>query len=76
MLVGLSIGDAVEALRSGAKVTRQGWNGRGMHLYYVPEDEAKRHRPFVMMYTVDGEHVPWLCSQSDLLAKDWMIANG
>lgn len=75
MLVGLRIGDVVEALENGAKVTRQGWNGRGMHLYYVPANEETRRRAFVMVYTAEGEHVPWTCSQSDLLAKDWMIAN-
>lgn len=27
--------------------------------------------PYVMMRTATGEFVPWLCSQSDLLAIDW-----
>lgn len=30
--------------------------------------------PFVMMRTVQGTLVPWLCSQTDLLAVDWEIA--
>jgi len=76
MLVGLHIGDVRDALLAGAKVTRQGWNGRGMHLYYVPANEEARKRGYVMMVTVDGEHVPWTCSQTDLLAQDWMILHG
>lgn len=29
--------------------------------------------PFVVMRTADGRAVPWLCSQTDLLANDWEI---
>jgi hypothetical protein len=32
--------------------------------------------PYVMMRTAGGEFVPWLCSQTDLLAIDWGIVNG
>lgn len=31
--------------------------------------------PFVAMRAADGMLVPWLCSQSDLLAADWEIAD-
>lgn len=30
--------------------------------------------PYVVMYTAQGEIVPWLCSQADLLASDWELA--
>lgn len=30
--------------------------------------------PYVMMKTAGGSFVPWLCSQTDLLADDWEIA--
>jgi Protein of unknown function (DUF2829) len=30
-------------------------------------------RPYLMMRTVDGEFVPWVASQSDLLAEDWFL---
>lgn len=29
--------------------------------------------PYVTMKTADGKIVPWLCSQTDLLAEDWQI---
>lgn len=32
---GISFGDAVNALKSGAKVSRQGWNGKGMYLVLI-----------------------------------------
>jgi len=30
--------------------------------------------PYVTMKTADGKIVPWLCSQTDLLAIDWQVA--
>lgn len=34
-----------------------------------------RFLPYIMMRTVDGSFVPWLCSQTDLLATDWEEAD-
>lgn len=31
------------------------------------------YQPHVDMFTADGTIVPWLCSQSDMLAEDWCI---
>jgi Protein of unknown function (DUF2829) len=30
--------------------------------------------PFIAMMTTDHKIVPWLCSQTDLLAQDWELA--
>ncbi len=35
----LTFGDALEALKKGKKVCREGWNGKGMFLYYVPANK-------------------------------------
>jgi len=35
----MNFGQAIEALKQGKKVTRTGWNGKGMFLYYVPAAE-------------------------------------
>jgi hypothetical protein len=37
----------------------------------IPEGTVCSFRPYLMMRTVDGEFVPWVASQSDLLADDW-----
>lgn len=29
--------------------------------------------PYIVMYTADKKIVPWLCSQTDMLAEDWRI---
>ena len=75
-----SIGWAVAAMRDGAKVRRRGWNGKGMHLFFVGSPELIRSgshddwQSFVAMRTSDGTNVPWLCSQTDLLMYDWELA--
>ena len=68
----MKIGPAVETLEDGGKVTRSGWNGVGMWLeLQVPDEHSKMSRPYIYMTTVDGQRVPWVASQSDLLAADW-----
>lgn len=68
------IGEAVKNLQHGKKVTRSGWNGKGMYLeLQVPDAYSKMTRPYVYMRTVDRALVPWVCSQSDLLATDWQV---
>jgi hypothetical protein len=32
----MNFGEAIQALKSGNKVARSGWNGKGMFLIYVP----------------------------------------
>lgn len=66
------IGWAVAYLYQGERVTRAGWNGRGMYLeLQVPDANSKMTLPYVYMCTAQGDLVPWLCSQTDLLATDW-----
>lgn len=68
----MDIGEAVAAMREDGRVSRAGWNGKGMHLaLQVPDDHSKMTLPYVYMFTADGKLVPWLCSQTDLLASDW-----
>lgn len=86
---GMTFGDAVEAMKKGCKMARQGWNGKHMFIFLVPGSRFKVNRPpllglyqegtkieyhaHVDMRTVDGQIVPWLCSQTDMLADDWQI---
>ena len=86
---GMNFGDGLEALKNGQKVAREGWNGKGMFLFLVPGSVFKvnrapllgiypegteiNYRPHIDMKTVDGEIVPWVASQTDVLAKDWCV---
>ncbi len=83
------IGWAVKQMRNGDKVAREGWNGKGMFLFLVPGSKFAVNRapllgiypagteveycPHVDMKTADGKVVPWLASQTDLLAEDWDV---
>lgn len=72
---GNHIGWAVYQMEQGHKVCRSGWNGRAMWLaLQVPDQHSKMGLPYVYMRTVTAQLVPWLCSQTDLLAKDWQFA--
>lgn len=69
-----TIGWAVDQLRKGNRVCRQGWNGKNMYLQLqVPDQHSKMTLPYVYMRTAQGDLVPWLCSQTDLLATDWVV---
>lgn len=37
----------------------------------LPEGTVMRFLPYIMMYTAQGDFVPWVASQTDLLAEDW-----
>ena len=71
------IGWAVAQLNQGSRVTRPGWNGKGMYLYlhsFTINYYDKQTEPMVMMHTADDKEIAWLCSQTDLRANDWMLA--
>jgi hypothetical protein len=70
-----TIGWAVKELHDGQRVCRSGWNDKGMYLeLQVPDEHSKMSLPYVYMKTAQGDLVPWLCSQTDLLASDWELA--
>lgn len=82
---GHDFGWALTQLRLGQRVTRPGWNGKGLWLWLVGEwavmDAGKAHflgglttLPWIGMRTADGGFVPWLASQTDVLATDWITA--
>ena len=71
---GMPFGHAVECLKEGYKVERKGWNGKGMWLRFVSKSVLPPgHRTYIEMKTVDDEYVPWVASQTDILADDWRV---
>ena len=82
----MDFGKAVNICKSGRSIRRRGWNGKDQFVFYVPEAKMFPNtklmrvysdngliafRDFLAMKTVDGTIVPWVASQSDLLADDW-----
>ena len=69
----MNFGQAIEALKQGKKAARAGWNGKGMHLELQrPDAHSKMTLPYINMYTAQGDNVPWLASQTDMLSEDWV----
>ena len=77
---GMTFGQAIEAMKRGDKVSRAGWNGKGLWLeLQAPGANCKMTLPYIFMSypsdakTTPGARVPWLASQTDMLAEDWAI---
>lgn len=76
----MDFGQALDALKCGKKVARSGWNGKGLWLELQrPDEHSKMTLPYIFMsYPNDaantpGARVPWVASQTDVLAEDWYI---
>lgn len=70
-----------------ARAARKGWNGKGMFIFLVPGSTFEVNREPLLsilgegtkvdyhghidMKTANGQIVPWLASQTDILAEDW-----
>ena len=84
-----SFGIALAQLKRGYRVARKGWNGKGMFVFLVNgstfivnrepllsimgEGTEVKYHAHIDMKTADGQVVPWLASQTDMLADDWCI---
>jgi Protein of unknown function (DUF2829) len=70
----MNFGGAIVALKGGNIVARKGWNGKGMWLkLQVPVAHSKMTLPYIYMKTAQDDLVPWLASQTDILADDWEL---
>lgn len=70
----MSFSNALSWLKTGYKVFRHGWNGKGMYLELQrPDENSKMKQPYI--YIVPGPEwvIPWVASQADLLAEDWDV---
>lgn len=70
----MDFGQALWHLRGGEMVSRKGWNGKGQFLMLqTPDHNSKMTLPYIYITTVQGDLVPWLASQTDMLALDWEV---
>lgn len=79
----MNFGKALEALKESKKVARKGWNGKGIYLKLQnPDVHSKMTLPYIYIVTTnlvtDNPNapkgvVPWLASQTDMLAEDWVV---
>jgi hypothetical protein len=77
------------SIKAGNKIARTGWNGKDMFIFLVPGSTFKVDRPPLLgiykegtevnylphidMKTADNKIVPWLASQTDILAEDYFV---
>ena len=73
---------ALALLRQGHSIQRTGWNGNGLSLHLQePDSNSKMTLPYIyLQYPAGptyptGARVPWVASQTDLLANDWVVVN-
>lgn len=79
---------ALDYIKEGKKVAREGWNGKGMFLFLaddiefstpadlscVKDMEGDLTGQSIVLKTADNKFVVgWLASQTDMLADDWNI---
>lgn len=83
---GMTIGQAIEAMKQGKRCARKTWNGKGQYIelaknvsYINPSGEAVNvnHEAMgnkaVAFVGTSGVQLGWLASQADLLSEDWYI---
>ena len=79
----MNFGQALEELKNGGRVARRGWNGMGIFICLQrPDESSKMMFPYIYINTMGLQTdnpdapkscVPWLASQTDMLAEDWTI---
>lgn len=82
----MSFGLAIEAVKTGRKIQREGWNGKGQYVELATcigyknasgdvvnvEHDAIGNAALAFVGT-SGVQIGWLASQADMLADDWRI---
>ena len=82
----MEFGDALRALKEGKKVARKGWNGKGIFiaLQFPSPGYSYMTSPYIFIDTTGLQtdnpdapksRVPWLASQTDMLAEDWRVVD-
>ena len=83
---GMSFGLAIEAVKMGKKIARDGWNGKNQYVELAScisykngageivnvEHDAIGNKALAFVGT-SGVQMGWLASQADMLADDWKI---
>ena len=73
----MNFSQALEGLKNGQRMFRDGWNGNGMYIeLQTPDANSKMGLPYLFMSVVGGKLVPWTASQTDILANDWQNHDG
>ena len=77
----MDFGEALHLLKEGKKLAREGWNGKGMFIVFVPSEVINlneylvKFNQYFVIKNVDGSVSTWVPSVNDCLAEDWYVAD-
>ena len=84
----MDFGKAIQLLKEGKRVQRQGWNGKNQYIelatgisYKDTKDEIinAEHESIgnkaIAFVGTSGVQLGWLASQADMLAEDWKLVD-
>ena len=82
----MNFGEALEAIKTGKKAQREGWNGKGQYIELatnvsykcsdgsvVNADHETMENKAVAFVGTSGVQLGWLASQADMLSDDWRV---
>ena len=79
----MTFGNALDELKIGNAVARKGWNGKNIFIkLHTPNINSFMTHPYIYIDTTGlqtnnnfapKDRIPWLASQTDMLAEDWII---
>ena len=70
----MNFSEALEKLKQKMFIFREGWNGKNQRLkLQTPDENSKMTLPYIYITTEQGDLVPWIASQTDILADDWIM---
>lgn len=86
---GFSFSIALDSIKAGNKLSRSGWNGKGMFVFLVlgstfkvsrspllgifPAGTEVNYKPHIDIKGVDGSISTWVPSIGDIMANDWEV---
>lgn len=83
----MDFGKALEAIKSGKRARRKGWNGKGQYIELAKAISYQTNageivncnhecigNQAIAFVGTSGVQMGWLASQADMLATDWEIA--
>ena len=69
-----SFSEALHEVKCGLPIQRTGWNGKGLKVKaQFPDENSKMTFPYLYIEYPDGKRCPWLASQTDIMAEDWVV---
>ena len=82
----MDFGKAIQLLKEGKRLQRNGWNGKGQYIELATNISYKNSNDEIINVEHDnignkaiafvgtsGVQLGWLASQADMLAEDWKI---